>query len=81
VHQRFIDFKKVNDSVRSVVLCKIFIAFGIPMKLVTLINTHLNKAYSRGRIGKYLSDMLLIRNVLKQVDALLLYRHCFLTLL
>jgi len=37
VHQLFIDFKKVYDSVRREVLYKILIEFGIPRKLVRLI--------------------------------------------
>jgi len=38
VHQLFIDFKKAYDSVRREVLYNILIEFGIPMKLVRLIN-------------------------------------------
>ena len=34
----FIDYKKAYDSVRREVLCEILIEFGIPRKLVTLIN-------------------------------------------
>ena len=37
VHQLFIDFKKVYDSVRMEVLYNILIEFGIPKKLVRLI--------------------------------------------
>jgi len=36
--QLFIDFKKAYDSVRREVLYNIAIEFGIPMKLVRLIN-------------------------------------------
>jgi hypothetical protein len=39
--------------------------FGIPMKLVTLIKMCLNETCSRFLVGKYLSDMLPIRNGLK----------------
>ena len=41
VHQLFIDFKKAYDSVRREVLYKILIEFGIPRKLVSLINVNL----------------------------------------
>jgi len=44
--------------------------FGIPMKLVSLIKICLNETYRRVRVGKYLSDMLPVRNGLKQGDAL-----------
>ena len=40
------------------------------MKLVRLIKTCLTETYSKVRVGKNLSDMLLIRNGLKQGDAL-----------
>ena len=48
----------------------ILIVFDIPMKLVRLINMYLNETYSRVRVGKRLSDMLPIRNGLKQGDPL-----------
>ena len=48
----------------------ILIEFGIPMKLVRLINMCLNETYSRVRVGKNLSDMFPIRNVLKQGEVL-----------
>jgi len=37
MHQLFIDFKKVYDSVRWEVSYSVFVEFGIPMKLVSLI--------------------------------------------
>jgi len=40
------------------------------MKLVSLIKMCLNETYSRVRVGKHLSDMLPVRNGLKQGDAL-----------
>jgi hypothetical protein len=44
--------------------------FGIPMKQVSVIKMCLNETYSRVRVGKHLSDVFLIRNGLKQGDAL-----------
>ena len=44
--------------------------FGIPKKLVRLIIMCLTETYSRVRVGKNLSAMFPIRNVLKQRDAL-----------
>ena len=38
VHQLFTDFKKAYDSVRREVLYNIIIEFGVPQKLVRLIN-------------------------------------------
>jgi hypothetical protein len=62
VHQLFIDFKKVYDSVRREALYNILIGFGIPTKLVRLINMCLTETYSRVRVGKNLSEMFTIRN-------------------
>jgi sorting nexin-29 len=70
VYQLFIDFKKAYDSVRRKVLYSIFIEFGVPVKLVSLIKICLNETYSKVRIGKPLSDCSFIQNDLKQGDAL-----------
>jgi hypothetical protein len=51
-------------------LYNILIEFGIPMKLVRLIKMCLNERYSTVRTGKNLSDMLPIRNCLKQGEGL-----------
>jgi len=40
------------------------------MKLIRLMQMRLNETYSRVRVGKYLSDVFLIKNVLQQGDAL-----------
>jgi hypothetical protein len=67
VHQRFIGFKKVRDSVRREVLYNILIEFGIPMKLLGITETCLNETYSRVRVGRHLSDMFHVKNDLKQL--------------
>jgi hypothetical protein len=46
VHQLFLDFKKVYDSVRREVLYNILVEFGIPMKLARLIKMYFNETYS-----------------------------------
>jgi len=51
-------------------LYNILMEFGIPKKLVRLIKMCLTERYSRVRVGKNLSDMFLIRDGLKQEDAL-----------
>jgi len=70
IHKLFIDFKKTYDSVRREVLYNIPIEFSIPMKLVKLIKMCVTKTYGRIRVSKNLSDRFLIRNGLKQGDAL-----------
>jgi hypothetical protein len=63
-------YKKAYNSVRGEVLYNILIEFDIRMKLVSLIKMCLNETYSRGRVGKNLSDMFPIRNGSKQADSL-----------
>jgi hypothetical protein len=70
VQQLFIDFKKAYDSIRREVFYNILIEFGIPRKVVGLINMYLNETYSTVRIDKFQSDRFPIQNVLKQGDAL-----------
>ena len=50
-------------------LFNILIAFGIPIKLVSLRKMCLNETYSIIWVGKHLTDMLTIRSGLKQWDA------------
>jgi len=71
VHQFFIEFKKAYDSVRREVLYKILIEVGIPRKLESLIKMSLTEIYSRGLVGKNVSDSFSIRNGLKQGNALI----------
>ena len=71
VHHLFVDFKKAYDSVRWEVLYNILIQFGIPMKLVRIIKMCLNETQSSVHVGKHMSDMLSIKNGLKQGDAVL----------
>jgi hypothetical protein len=52
VHQLFIDFKEICDSVKREVLYNILVEFGIPKKLVRLIKMCLNETYSKVRICK-----------------------------
>jgi hypothetical protein len=70
VHQLFIDFKKVYDSVRRELLYNILNEFGIQRKLVRLIKMYLNYTNSKVCIGKNLSGSFPIKNGLKQGDAL-----------
>jgi hypothetical protein len=71
VRQLFIYFKKAYDSIRREVLCSILTEFGIPRKLVGLIQMCLNEAYNTVHIGRYQSDKFPVQNGLKQGDALL----------
>jgi hypothetical protein len=70
VHQLFIDFKKAYDSIKKL-LYNILLEFGIPKKLVRLIEMCLNETYSKVHISKLLSDKFPIQNGLKKGDALL----------
>jgi hypothetical protein len=65
-----IGFKKAYESVRREVLYDHIFVFAIHMKLIRLIKMCLNETYSRARVGKHLSDVFALRNVLKQGDAL-----------
>jgi hypothetical protein len=72
VHHLFTDLKKAYHSVKGKVLYNILIEFGVPMKVVGLINMCLNETYSKVCIGKHLSESVPIPAYLKQGDALLL---------
>jgi hypothetical protein len=50
VHQLFVDFKKVYDSVRREVLYNNLIKLLVSMKLVRLIKTCLKEIYSKVHI-------------------------------
>jgi hypothetical protein len=71
VHQLAIDLKKAYDSVRREVLYNILIEFGVPMKLVRLIEICLNETYSKFCICIHVPDNFPFQNGLKQGDALL----------
>jgi hypothetical protein len=70
LYQLFTDFQKAYDSVRREVLYNNFNEFGIPMKLVRLIQMCLNKTYARDRVGKHVSDTFTAKYGLKQGDIL-----------
>jgi hypothetical protein len=70
VCQLFIEFKKAYDSVRWEAFYNIVTEFGIPNKLVRLINVCLTETFSNVRGGKNLSEMFPIRNDLKKGAAL-----------
>jgi hypothetical protein len=64
------DFRKAYHSLRREVLYNILIEFGIPRKLVGLIEMCLNETCSTVRIGKNMFYKFHIENGLKQGDAL-----------
>jgi hypothetical protein len=68
VHQLFTDFKTAYDSVRREVLYNFLIEFGIPRKLVGLIEMYLNETYSP--YSQKSVWQFIIKNGLKQGDAL-----------
>jgi hypothetical protein len=61
VSQIFIAFKRAYDSVKREVLYNILLEFGIPKKLVSLIEMCLNENYSRVRLGEICLIHLLFR--------------------
>jgi hypothetical protein len=71
VHQLFVAFKKVYDSVMKEALYNILIEFGVSMKLVRLIKMCSDERHSKVRTGKHLSDTFTIQNGLKKGDALM----------
>ena len=70
VYQLFIDFKKAYVSVQRAVLYNILIEFCIPLKLVREIKMCLNQTYSRGWVGRHMSDTFPTQCVEKQGGSL-----------
>jgi hypothetical protein len=68
VHQLpvFIYFTKAYDSVRTEILYNILIELGTSKNLIRLIKMCQNETYSRVRVGKHLSEVIPIKNGLKQ---------------
>jgi hypothetical protein len=57
VHQLFVYSKKACDPARREVLYNILTEFGIPLKLVRLIQMCLNETYISVRVGKHFSQV------------------------
>ena len=70
LHQLFLNLNKVFYLFTTELFYNILIEFGIPMKLVRLIKMRLSETYNRFPVGKHLSGVFLIKNGLKQGDAL-----------
>jgi hypothetical protein len=70
VHRLFVCFREAYDSVRREVLYSVLIVFGIPRKLVVIIEICLSETYSTVRVGKNLPDKFPVQSGLKQGDAL-----------
>jgi hypothetical protein len=69
MHQPFIQFQKVYDSVKREVLYNILLEFGVPKKRVGLVEMCLNETYRNIRVGKILSDKFPFQKGPKQGDA------------
>jgi len=59
VHQLFVDYKKVYNSVVREVFCNILIEFSIPMQLARLIKLCLNPIAESGKANICLTCFLL----------------------
>jgi hypothetical protein len=70
--RKYISYKKAYDSVKRELLYNILIEFGVPMKLVWLNKICLIESHIKVRIGKHLSDIFPMQNVLKQNASLTL---------
>jgi hypothetical protein len=79
IHELFIIFNYVHDSVRKENLYNILVEFGIPTNLVRLIILGLNLTCSGFRVSKRLSDLFPTKNGLKKKE--MFYRHYFATLI
>jgi hypothetical protein len=70
VHQLFLDFKKICDSVRGKVFYCALTEFGLPIKIFRLIKVCLSETYSDICIGKHLTDTFPVQKDLWHGDGL-----------
>ena len=59
VHQLYIDFKKVYDSIKRERMYEILTRWGIPKKLANLVQVCLKDTRGRVRIGNQMSKLLI----------------------
>ena len=69
-HHLFADFKTAYDKVKRNELYKAMLEFGIPPKLVRLIQATMEGTTAKDKVQNELSDSFHIRNGLRQGDAL-----------
>jgi hypothetical protein len=65
-----VDIKNANDSLRREILYDILFRFGIPVKIVRLIEMCLNETCTKIHVGKHWSDAFSVQNDVKQGDPL-----------
>jgi hypothetical protein len=69
-HHLFIDFKTAYDKVNRNQLYKAMLEFGIPLKLVSLIQAMMEVTTAKVKVQNKLSESFHIQNGLRQRDAL-----------
>jgi len=70
LHMVFVDYKQAYDSVNREQLCEALKTFGIPLKIIKMVQLCNSETYSKVKLGNEMSMAFKIKSGLRQGDAM-----------